>query len=92
MKKPLYINFNQEGKIESWSKYKRPHHLALNNIPKDFKGNEDNYEILIEDNELSGIKPREDIKTWLLYKDYLNTINYVFEENPIEYDVWLLNN
>lgn len=88
--KKLYIKFNEEGGIKSWSSFERPPHLILEEIPDDFKGNEDLYVIDIQEGELVGVKYREDLTTYLQYKDYLNNFDYgeMGENEPLGYEDW----
>ena len=58
----IYVKFDKEGIVVMWSEAKRPHHIAIEDIPKGFKGNEHFYSLDIEEWDLVGIKLRDDLK------------------------------
>jgi len=57
----IYVKFDEIGIVVMWSEAKRPHHIAIEDIPKGFKGNEHFYSLDIEEGDLVGIKLRDDL-------------------------------
>ena len=68
MEKPLYIKFDVDGIVNMYSEQPRPYHIIINDIPKDFKGSEDIFEIDFDNEGMIGVKRREDLKEYLIKK------------------------